>query len=196
MIKEIWKKYWLLIVIAGAGLLAWEWSYFSNPKNKISFGFDSDKDLGAILPILQGRVANTNQSAKNGIGIYLDIPLTTLIKNKSAKEIILNNIAGTLSYAGQSILSTKADSNALKNVTVDGKSQKPVTDTFQILVNGSTIKYIQEYLKGNKPKLNYDLTAMIAGNVYSFKDSAVLNASQPSTGGGGNSGGATNGGRK
>lgn len=169
------KKYWWVLLIVAVLIIAAA-LYFKNPKNKIDFSFMSDEDLSGLLPSIQGRYSNASPTEK-GIGIYLDVPLTTLVKNKSGKPVTLNNIAGSLSYEGESILQTKAGSDALKEVRVAGKTAQPVTDKFQVLINGKTIKYIKEYLLGKKPKLNYDLTAMILGNVYSFKDATVLNES-------------------
>lgn len=175
--KNWLKTYWwipALIIVAG---VTWAYFYFRSPKKKIAFGFSSPNDLGNLLPTIEGRYAS--RSTDKGIGIYLDVPLTTLVKNKGARELTLNNIAGSLVYEGESIFQTKADSKALETVKVAGKAQRPVTDTFQILINGKTIKYIKEFIAGNKPKLNYNLTAMVLGDVYSFKDSVILNENAP-----------------
>lgn len=172
--KEWLKKYgWIpvLILLAGAG--TWAYFYFRNPKNLIKFGFRSQNDLGNLLSTIENRYAN--RSTEKGIGIYLDVPLTTIIKNKSAREITLNNIAGTLSFEGENIFQTKGDSKVLENVKVEGKGETPVTDTFQILINGKTIKFIKELVKKNKPKIDYDLTAMAFGDAYHFGGSSVVN---------------------
>lgn len=179
--KESLKKYWwipVLILLAGAG--TWAYFYFRNPKNLIKFGFRSQNDLGNLLSTIESRYAN--RSTEKGIGIYLDVPLTTIIKNKDAREITLNNISGMLSYEGENIFQTKGDSKALKNVKVAGKSETPVTDTFQILINGKTIKFLKELVKGNKPKLNYDLTAMAFGDAYHFGGTSIMNETIPPTG--------------
>lgn len=180
MVIQWLKKYWLIPVLLIAGAGTWAYFYFRNPKNRIKFGFNSNSDLRSLLPAIESRYAS--RSTDKGIGIYLDVPLTAIIKNNSAREVTLNNIAGMLSYEGESIIQTKGDSKVLDNVTVSGKTQKPVSDTFQILINGKTIKFIKEVLKGNKPKLNYNLTAMAFGDVYSFRDSAIINETTPSTG--------------
>lgn len=181
--KEWFKKYYWIPLLALIGGGAWAYFYFRKPENRISFGFNSDNDLASLLPVLESRYANrtSDSSAQKGIGVYLDVPLTAIVKNRGMKELVLNNIGGTLAYEGENILQTKGDSKALQTVKVEGKGQKPITDTFQVLVNGKTIKYIREQLKGKKPKLNYNLTAMILGDVYSFRDSAILNENAPST---------------
>lgn len=174
--KQWIKKYGWLVLLAGAGIAIGAYYFFKNPENQIKFGFASDDDLSRLLPSLERNQAGNNEK---GIGLYFDVPLTTIIKNKSAKELTLNNLAGILSYEGEGILQTKGNSVAFKDIKVNAKSQKPVTDTFQVLVNEKTIKYVKEYLKGNKPKLNYNLNAMVLGDVYSFKDSAILNENIP-----------------
>lgn len=196
MVKAWLKEYWIPVTVVAILLLVWAYYYFSSPKNKITFGFNSNDDVKNLLPFLEGRY--TNASNERGLGVYLDVPLTAIIKNKSAKDIVLNNIAGSLSYEGQSILQTKANSANLQSVNVNAKTAKPVTDTFQVLVNGSTIKFVKDYLAGKKPKLNYNLTALVAGNLYNFKDSAVLNAAPPVSGnpsGGEGAGSGATGGR-
>lgn len=182
-VKEWFKKNWLIpVALIVVGLSLWAIIYFSKPENKIKFDFFTDKtnDLSSLLNMLEGRYAS--RSTEKGLGIYLDVPLTAVIKNKSARDLVLNNLGGSLSFEGQNILQTKSDSTVLQNVNVAGKSSKPITDTFQVLVNGSTIKYIKEIVKGNKPKLNYNLTAMIAGTQYNFRDSTVMNPDVPKTG--------------
>lgn len=175
--KELFKKYWWILLLLLLAIAIWIYFYFSNPKNKISFGFNSDNDLAGLLPAIEGRYANAE--TQRGIGVYLDVPLTAIIKNKSATEITLNNIGGVLSFEGENILQTKGNSVAFQNVVVEGRAQKPVTDTFQVLVNGKTIKYIKEIIKGNKPALNYNITAMVAGDIYSFRDATILNENTP-----------------
>lgn len=188
---KVWLiKYWfiwipaLILIIGG---IIWAVNYFNKPENQIKFGFksDSNDNLKMLLPMLESRYEtnNVNPQAK-GIGVYLDVPLTAIVKNKSGKDISLQNIAGALSFEGADILQTKSNSEALKTVNVRAKTEKPVTDTFQILINDKTIKYIKEYLKGTKPKLNYNLSAKLFDNVYSFKDSAILNDTAPSVTGG------------
>lgn len=164
-----------MVVIA---IAIWAYFYFREPENKVSFSFMTDNDLGDILPAIENSYKNAE--TQKGLGIYLDVPLTTIIKNKSMREITLNNIAGLLSYEGEPILQTKSGSRAFQEVKVNAKGEKPVTDTFQVLINGKTVKYIKEHLKGNKPRLNYDLSAMVLGDVYSFKDSAIINQNVPS----------------
>ena len=172
------KTYWFPVTIILVGIGAWAYSYFRKPASKLKFGFMSNNDLSGVLPMIQGRYAGGE--TEKGIGVYLDVPLTALVKNKGAEEIVLNNLAGTLSFEGENILQTKGDSTKLKTVNVAGKSNTPVTDTFQVLVNGKTIKYIKEVIAGGKPKLGYNLSAMVAGDVYNFRDSTVLNADIPS----------------
>lgn len=179
--KQWFKEYWWIptLILVG-GFIVWAYFYFSKPENKIKFAFTSNDNLSNLLPVLQGRYASAGADAERGLGIYLDVPLTAIIKNKSAKEVVLNNIAGALSYEGENILQTSGNSKKLDEVRVSSKSQTPVTDTFQVLVNGKTIKYVKELLSGKKPKLGYNLNALVGGQVYNFRDSTVLNADAPS----------------
>lgn len=171
--KDWFNKYWWipsLLIVAG---LVWLYFYLRSPKNKISFNFMSQSNLGNLLSSIEGRYAQ--RGTDKGIGVYLDVPLTTVVNNKGAKEMILNNIAGSLSYQGESILQTKANSQPLQAVKVEAKGTTPVSDTFQVLINGASIKYFRELLGGKKPKLNYNLTAMVANKIYSFRDSTIIN---------------------
>jgi len=100
--------------------------------------------------------------------------MSVLIKNSLSKDAVLKNIAGVLKYEGETIFQTKADSKVLQSVDVNAKSKTPVDDVFQVLINGKTIKFIQDFLAGKKPKINYDLRAEAFGETYSFKDSTVF----------------------
>lgn len=168
-LKEYW---WIPVTLAIGGAIAWAYFYFRNPKNKISFGLSTKSDLENLLPDLNARISNPNQK---GFGFYLDVPMTLFVKNKSAREMTLNNIAGTVSYEGQTIFQTKSDSTVLQNVTAKGKTPTPVSDTFQVLINGKTVKFIKDYLEGKKPRINYNLNALIKGEQYHFEDSVVMN---------------------
>lgn len=170
--KEWFRKYWWFVValVIIGGLLIWRWT--RSPKSKISFGLGTKSDLESLLPDLNTRISNPNQK---GFGFYLDVPMTLFVKNKSAREMTLNNIAGTVSYEGQNIFQTKSDSTVLQNVTAKGKTPTPVSDTFQVLVNSKTVKFIKDYLQKKMPRVNYDLTALIRGEIYHFKDSVVIN---------------------
>ena len=199
--KQWFKTYWyiwvpaLILIVWG---IIWAINHFSSPEEKVKFGFrsGSDDQLRMLLPMLESRYAlrGSDPNAK-GIGLYLDVPLTAIVKNKDNKDISLQNIAGTLSYEGSDILQTRQGSNI--NANVKANKEKPVTDTFQILINEKTIKYIKEYLKGTKPKLNYSMSAKLFDDIYTFKDSAILNETAPSetTGNNNGSGNESTGGR-
>lgn len=124
------KKYWpVLLLIAAALSFAVYWFFFRGKKD-VEFGFNTSGNVSDILNDLSARYAA--KISGKGIGLYVDVPLTTLIKNQKAAAITLEHIAGTISYNGESILQTKTDSAALQSVKVAGKSQSPVTDTVQI----------------------------------------------------------------
>lgn len=166
-------KWWILvIVLIVAAVLTVLW--FTRKKN-ISFDFTMGGDLGNILSDLSGRYAARN--TEKGIGIYLDVPLTTIISNKSTAAMTLKNIIGSLSYNNEAIVQTNADSAALQSVQVPGKSSTPITDNVQVLINGSSIKFFTELIKGNKPVVKYNVKTTLFGVPYSFSNSTPINRS-------------------
>lgn len=167
------KKYWRLILIIAVIVI------FSTVlllrKRNVSFDFTIGGDLGSIL----GGLSNKLQQGGNekGIGVYLDVPLTTIVKNNGATSIALKNIIGSFSYNGENVLQTKANSPALANVKVGAKSSTTITDSVQVLLNPSTLKFFTELVKGNKPTVNYNLQTTLFGVPYSFTNSTNINKS-------------------
>lgn len=173
------KHYSLMIVLLIVGVILISiWMLNRNkPAKKIEFSFSAGGNLSNLLSTIESRYASSRQSDR-GIGIYLDVPLNTFINNKSGKNVTMENIAGNISYEGEAIFQTKASSQVLKKVDVNAKSKKFVTDTFQVLINGKTIKFIREWIKGNRPKVDYMMNATILGVPYLFKNSTVINQDQ------------------
>lgn len=163
--------YWVIllsvVVIIAAGFFI-----YNKLKKNISFDFQLDENASNILGFLQSR---TMPGAASRTGLYFDIPLTTVIKNKGAAKVVLENIAGSVSYNGEPILQTKANSPALANVEIAKKSSESITDNVQVLVNENTIKFFQELLKGNKPKVLYNFSTIIMGKPKTFTNSTTIN---------------------
>lgn len=168
---NFFKKYWWLVLIV-AVILAFS-IFLLLRKRNVSFDFNIGGDLGSILSGLQTRMAQ----GATGKGIYLDVPLTTVVKNNGSSAIVLKNIIGSLSYNGEQILQTKANSPALANVKVDAKSSTPVTDNIQVLINPATIKFFTELIKGNKPSVQYNFATTLFGVPYSFTNNSTINKS-------------------
>ena len=158
-----------VIVIAIGGYLL-----YNKLKKNISFDFNVAGNAGDILGLLNNRYA---QRGTEKAGIYFDIPLTTIVKNDSAGKVVMENIMGSISYNGEPVMQTRANSAALQNVEVTGKSQKSITDNVQLLVNLSTIKFFQELVKGNKPKVLYNFSSVIFGKPKNFTNSTTVNKS-------------------
>jgi len=140
----------------------------------VNFNFRVDKDMSGIVNALQTRMASP-ESERSGVGLYLDIPLTTTVRNDSVAPLSLKNVMGTISYNGDTILQSKADSPVLENIKVEAKSSQPITDSFQVLINKSSIKFFTELVKGNKPLIDYKIKATMFGVPYAFNKSAIIN---------------------
>lgn len=163
----------IVLVILGVGGFLLYWFVFR--KKDISLDFNLGGDLTNILSAVQSGLANPPQPNAKGLGIYLDVPLTTIVNNKSAAGIALQNMAGAISYNGDTVLQTNAGSAALQNVQVAAKTSKPVTDNVQVLINPSSVKFIGELIKGNKPSIKYNFGATVAGKPYSLTNTTTIN---------------------
>lgn len=163
-----WKIFIVVIILLG---VAGAYLLYNKLKKSISFDFNLGGDVSGILDLLQGF------RAQNKSGIYFDIPLTTIIKNNGAAKVLLQSIAGTVSYNGQSILQTKPNSTALAAVEIAKKSSQSVSDNVQLLVNDSTIKFFTELFKGNKPKVAYNFSSLVGGKLKTFSNSTTINKS-------------------
>jgi len=168
----------LIVAIAIAGALYFLYTLL---RKNISFDFNIAGDAGNILGLLTSRYAVAQRSnvsssgVENKAGLYFDIPITTIVKNAGAAKVVLQNIAGSVSYDGEPILQTKANSPALATVEVAKKDSKPITDNVQLLVNESTIKFFKELVQGKKPSVIYNFSTVIAGKPKNFTNSTQVN---------------------
>lgn len=146
------------------------WNFITGKKDDLNFGFNLGGNASNVLSILQSR------SHERGIGAYVDIPLTTLISNTKGKSVDLKNLAGSISYGDEAILQTKANSTKLADVKVPEKGQAPatVTDSVQVLINPSSIKYFTEFISGKNPEVKYNFTALVLGKPQSFTNTTTI----------------------
>lgn len=182
------KKYGLAILISVIIIAALVALFLYSRKKNVSFDFTLGGNFANILSALSKANPNPNTfqvyspdqniptpKFQQGIGFYLDVPLTTIISNKSAAAATFKNIIGSLSYNNEPILQTKADSPVLQDLKVPSKSSLPITDNVQVLINPSTIKFFTELVKGNKPSVKYNFKATLFGVPYSFTNSTIIN---------------------
>lgn len=153
-------------ILSGLGFL-----YYLSRRKSISFDFDLGGNLENILGLAEGRMADPNAKG----GIYIDVPMTTIIKNNKAAATTLSNIIGSISYNGESIIQTNADSTVLQNVTVPGKTSQPITDSVQLRINTSSIKFLKELIQKKKPVIKYNFATTISGKPYSFTNTSTIN---------------------
>lgn len=165
------KIKYIFIALAVIAVIGFFW-WLSRRKN-ISFDFNMGGDLSNILSSVQGRYAQ--RSTDKGIGVYVDVPLTTIITNKGAGKTILESIMGSISYNGEAILQTKANSPTLQRVEVEGKSIKQITDTVQVLVNPASIKFLTQLVQGKKPLVKYNFSTVIFGKPQAFTNQTEIN---------------------
>lgn len=161
-----WKIFIVAVIVIGIGAAAF---FYNRSKKNITFDFNMGGNVSDILSLLQG--SRMNEKA----GIYFDIPVSTIVKNNGNAKVLMQNIAGSVSYGGQQILQTKPNSAALASVDVPKKSQQTVSDNVQLLINESTIKFFTELFKGNKPKVNYNFSSIIGGKQRTFSNSTTVN---------------------
>lgn len=166
---------WKYIALAAIALGIIIFAIVMYRRRSISFDFDLGGNFQNLLGILQNRYADPNT---RGAGIYLDVPLTTIIKNKNAAATTLQNILGSISYDGEAIMQTNANSTVLDNVTVPGRSSTPVTDSVQLLINPSSIKFVSELVQGKKPLIKYNFASTIFGKPYQFTNTSTINKPQ------------------
>lgn len=165
---------WKYIAIAIAVIAAIVVGILLIKRKSISFDFDLGGNVSDLLGLIQGRMANPGNEK---LGLTLDIPLTTNIKNGRKKSMVLDSIVGSISYNGMPVLQTNPASTALKNVNVPGKSITPVTDNVQLLINESTIKLLTELIKGKKVDVQTNFSTIIAGKPYSINKTSTINKS-------------------
>lgn len=163
-------KYWWIFLIAILALAAAAAYFFFYRKKPLEFDFDLGGDLSTLL----GLVTRTAQRSGDKIGGYIDIPLTTTIKNPNKAVAALQNISGNISYDGENIIQTKPGSASLQNVRIAGKGSQMVSDIVQLMINSGTIKLIDELIKGKNPQVNYNFSATIMGRPVNFSSIAPI----------------------
>lgn len=188
------EKYGLLLLLIVAAIALGIVLYIKKNKQDISFDFSLDGDLGSILSGMNARqqqqpqqqqrsnIAIADNSNAKGIGLYADVPLTSIITNNGTIAKTLTNIVGSIMYNGDNIMQTNANSPALASVLVPAKGAAPVSDSVQILINPSSIKFISELIKGNKPVVKYNFNTNIAGQAYSFSNSSTVKPASAASG--------------
>lgn len=165
---------WKYIAIAIAVIAAIVVGILLIKRKSISFDFDLGGNVSDLLGLIQGRMANP---ANEKLGLTIDVPLTTNIKNGRKKSVILDSLAGSISYNGVPVMQTNPASTALKNITVPGKESKPITDNVQLLINESTIKFLTELVKGKKVDVQTNFSTVIGGKPYSINKTSTINKS-------------------
>lgn len=161
------------IILALAVIAVLAFIFFMSRRKNISFDFELGGNIADLLGQLQNRSAASG--TQKGIGLYIDVPLTTTINNEKAAKTVLENLMGSLSYDGEQIIQTNAGSPNLARVEIPGKDSKTITENVQVLVNGASIKLVTELLKGNKPSIKYNFGASVFGKPYSFTNKSIIN---------------------
>lgn len=164
------KKYWYIWLIVLVALAAWAAYFFFYRKKPLEFDFGLGGDLSTLL----GLVTRTAQRSGDKIGGYIDVPLTTFIKNPNKAQAALNNLAGNISYAGENIIQTKPGSANLQSVRIAGKGGQAVADIVQLMINSGTIKLIQELIEGKNPQVNYNFSATVMGRPVNFSSTVPI----------------------
>lgn len=163
---------WIVLIVAAAVAVA-VIKYFKNKNvQDISFDFTLAADPNTILSNINSRYAQ--RSNDKSMGLYIDVPFTSMITNNSAVAKTLQNIMGSISYNGNNIMQTNANSPALANVPVGARSSAPISDSVQLLINSASINFISQLIKGNKPLVKYNFNATISGMPYQFSNSLPI----------------------
>lgn len=176
--KTWFGRYWWIVFMPLA-LIALVWGVLAWLRRNTEFDFKFDNRLLSLLPQIQGRYAG-REATDRGIGLYLSVPLTTLIKNDNPVPLRMNNTSFELAYQGEPIMRTSPDSMGVK-AKVPAGGEQPVTDNVDILINGKTIDFIQSLIKREKPKVDYNIQTRLYGVPYSFKGAKVLNEEKAET---------------
>ncbi len=170
------------ILIALAGVLVVGVLIIMSRRKSLSFDFDLGGNISSILDLVSGRYSNPGTGAERDFGAYINMPLSTIIKNNKPSTVTLNNILGGITYDGQPIIQTNPNSAVLDNVTLPGNQRTTVTDNAQILVNPSSIKFLKELVAGNKPVIKYNFGTTILGKPYQFSNTATVNKGEDAAG--------------
>lgn len=175
MVIMTWIKKYYGYVLLALGLLAVTGIYLWKRYGKnVDFDFNFG-NIGGVLGALQNKVEGNQQNQK--AGLYLQLPITTIIKNNKSSELNLRDALVELSYEGQKIMRTSPDSNGI-NANVKAKSSQPVTENVDVLINGKTLSFLKALAMGEKPKLDYKIKTKIFGVTYSFDSSKIIDQNQ------------------
>ena len=170
------KYYGYILLALGVliGIVIYRWNRYG--KN-VDFDFDFT-NIGGIVGQLEQAVQTENNSLQKGspnekgIGLYLQIPLTTIIKNNKSTNLNLRDALVELSYQGEKIMRTAPDSSGI-TAKVPAGEEKSVTENVDVLINGKTLAFAKAFVKGEKPKLDYKIKTKLWGVTYSFQDSKL-----------------------
>lgn len=165
-----WKTIAIIVAVIAAVIIA----FLLVKRKGISFDFDMGGNLTNLLGLIQGRMANPGNEK---LGLTIDVPLTTNIKNGRKRPTVLDSLAGSISYNGLPVIQTNPASTALRNITIPGNSITPVTDNVQLLINESTVKLLSELVKGNKVDVQINFSTIVAGKPYAVNKTSTLNKS-------------------
>lgn len=168
-------KYWwvilvIIILIIGGIML---WKRFGS---MIDFDFNLG-GIGNLLGDVERRHANPTSANERGAGIYLTLPVDTIVKNNNRGSFNLKDAKVNLSYLGETILRTPPDGAGI-TAKVAGKEAEPVPQTMEVLINNNTIKFIKAFIRGEKPKIDYLIKTKLFGVPYSFSDSKLIEEKQ------------------
>lgn len=163
-------KYIVVIVVIIAVVAAF---FIIRNRKNISFDFNLEDNISSILDLVNGRVSQSVTA--NSLGGYINVPLSTSIKNNKAASVTLNNVLGALTYEGLPIITTDPNSTVLKQVIIPGKQSTVIKDNAMVLINPTSLKFLTELVKGNKPKVKYNFSTNILGKLYTFNNTSTVN---------------------
>jgi len=172
--KNSWlRRNWYLIFVPLA-VIGIGWAFLKYLEKNTTFDFSFDNKLSNLLGQIEGRYAQrTSEENERGVGVYLNVPLTTLIKNDNALKLNMKDTIFNLSYEGEPIMRTAPDSNGV-DVAIAKKGTMPVTENVEILINGKTIQFIKKWLKKEHPKVEYNIKTKLFGVPYSFTGEKII----------------------
>jgi len=165
--------YWWVIILIIIIVLFILWN---TRRKNISFDFSIDQNaLGLFSNLINmTKRAEISKGISENIGLYLPVPITTMITNNSGMPKLLKNIKGSISYNGQTILQTKPDSTVLASVEVPANATKSITDNVQVLANQSSIKLFTELIQGKKPIIEYNFSITVLGKEKTFTNKTTI----------------------
>lgn len=157
LLKSWW--FWLIIVLLILGVLAT--IYFIRFYKNLKFEFKPGGDLGKLLSVLEN--FQTSRSTDR-VGIYLDIPYKAIIDNANNVGINLKDLFANISYNGETVLRTKAESSVLNDISIPANvTGFEINDNIEVLINENSIKLIRELMRKSKPEVSINLRAKSLG---------------------------------